>query len=93
MTPTLTLTPTLTRTRTQERPAGCGSLTLDVPISHSTLDLKRRVAREWHVPTGAQRLTIPALRARELCDEETLEAAGCRAGAVYQVSCAPPCTP
>ena len=26
-------------------------------------------------------------------DEETLEAAGCRAGAVYQVSCAPPCTP
>ena len=57
------------------------------------LDLKRRLAREWHLPAGQQRLTIPALRARELCDEETLEAAGCRAGGVYQVSCAPPCTP
>ena len=57
------------------------------------LDLKRRLAREWPLPAGQQRLTIPALRARELCDEETLEAAGCRAGGVYRVSCAPPCTP
>jgi hypothetical protein len=76
----------------QERQPGSGSLALDTPISFSVLDLKRQIAREWHVPTGAQRLTIPALLARELRDDDTLAASGCEAGAVYEVNCAPPST-
>jgi len=76
----------------QERQPGSGSLALDTPISFSVLDLKQQIAREWHVPTGAQRLTIPALLARELRDDDTLAASGCEAGAVYEVNCAPPST-
>ena len=76
----------------QERQPGSGSLALDIPISYSVLDLKRQIAREWHVPAGAQRLTIPALLARELRDADTLAASGCKAGAAYEVHCAPPST-
>ena len=73
----------------QERPPGSGPLALDIPISYSVFDLKRQIAREWHVPAGAQRLTIPALLGRELRDGDTLAASGCKAGAAYEVHCAP----
>ena len=62
------------------------SLDLAVPLSHSVLDLKWKIAREWHVPAEAQCLTIPSLQARgELRDEDTLAASGCKAGAVYEL--------
>ena len=78
----------------QEWRAGAHSpLALDVPVSHAVLDLKRQIAREWHLPAGSQRLTIPSLLARELRDEDTLAASGCKPGMVYELACAPPLTP
>ena len=76
----------------QERQPGSGSLALDLPISHSVLDLKRQIAREWYLPAGSQRLTIPSLLARELRDDDTLSASGCEAGVVYELKCAQPST-
>ena len=62
------------------------ALVVDLPTSHTVLDLKLRIAQEWHLPVGSQDLTMPSRQGQaDLRDEESLGEVGCKEDALHEV--------